>query len=197
MAFSRTKYDQCQYEQQIKRSTDVGSYRLYAPANESCTQCYSLTGPIGSRADVSVPRNNNDLDLGLKADAESHLTNRVLQSNQCNDKGKNDSYKSLSDKMTHLNNCQSKLNTVDTRFTHPIDAYRGMNTTEYSFNPHLHVNPQCNIQEWRSGTNSRLIAKDTYVMPEQKLLDNGGALPTPAPKPKIETSKGSSCQVCK
>ena len=195
MAFSRTKYDQCQYEQQIKRSTDVGSYRFFAPANESCEQCYSLTGPIGSRADVSVGRNNNDLDLGLKTDAESHLTNRVLQTDQCNTRGKNDSYKSLSNKMSHLNNCKSKLNTVDTRFTHPIDSFRGMNTIEYNFNPHLHIDAQCNTRDFIKGTSSRLVAKDTFVAPKQKILDNGNALPTPLSKPL--TQKSSTCNMCK
>lgn len=197
MAFSRTKYDECQYEQQIKRSTDVGSYRLFAPANESCTQCYSYTGPIGSRADVAVPRNSLDVDFGIKADAESHLTNRVLPDDQCNSRGKNDGHKALANKMVKLPNCGTTLNQVDTRFTHPLDAYRGMNTTEFHFNPYLHVNPQCKIQEWRNGTNSRLIAKDTFVVPEQKPLDTGAALPKPSGAPTSGAVASGSCKVCK
>lgn len=181
MAFSRIKYDECQYNQQIKRSTNIGEYRLFTPAFESCDQCYSFTGPIGSKSDVSVHRDGKNLHFGLKADAESHLTNRVLAHSECNDIGKNDQYKSLADSMVHASNCDNKLNSIDTRFTHPLDAYRGMNTTEYHLNPYLHVNPQCEYHTWRNGTNSRLIAKDTFETPIHTPLDKGDALPTKTP----------------
>ena len=181
MSFSRNKYDECQYKQQVKRSTNIGEYHLFAPAYESCDQCYSYTGPMGSKADVSVARDGKNINFGLKTDAESHLTNRVLRHNECNDIGKNDKYKSLSKSLMHATNCKKELNTVDTRFTHPIDAYRGMNTSEYHFNPYLHINPQCENHSWRTGTNSRLIAKDTYKIPEHKPLDKGEALPDKKP----------------
>lgn len=192
MAFSRIKYDECNYKQQVKRSTNVGEYHLFSGANESVNQCYSKTGPIGSKSDVSVPRNGKNLNFGLKADAESHLTNRVLPHGECNDIGKNNKYKSLIKNMIHANDCNTNLNSVDTRFTHPLDAYRGMNTTEYHFNPYLHVNPQCEYHTWRNGTNSRLIARDTYTIPETKPLDKGEALPEKEPL-KINDS---NCNVC-
>ena len=192
MSFSRIKYDECQYSQQIKRSTDVGEYRLFAPAYESCEQCYSNTGPIGAKSDVSVPRDGLNLDFGVKADAESHLTNRVLPHGECNDIGKNNEYNCLTKSLVHAKDCQKKLNSVDTRFTHPLDAFRGMNTTEYHFNPYLHVNPQCEYQTWREGTNSRLIAKDTYQIPKTKILDKGAVLPKPKPL-KLDTPQ---CGVC-
>lgn len=181
MAFSRIKYDECNYKQQVERSTGVGEYYLFSGANESAGQCYSKTGPIGSKADVSVPRDGKNLDFGLKADAESHLTNRVIAHSDCNDINKNDKYKSLNNSMVHASDCNKELNSVDTRFTHPLDAFRGMNTTEYHFNPHLHVNPQCQIHSWRNGTHSRLIAKDTFTMPDTKILDKGEALPEKKP----------------
>lgn len=177
MAFSRNRYDECQYEQQLKRSTDIGSYQLFAPGTESTNMCYSLTGPIGSKADVAMPRDKHNLDLGIKAEAEAHIMNRVLPENNCNILGKNDGYKKFSNKLKMGDNCNDKVNTIDTRFTHPLDAYRGINTTEYHFNPYLHVNPQCQIHEWRLGTTTRLVAKDTYQIPEQKILDNGTTLP--------------------
>lgn len=190
MAFSRIKYDECQYKQQVKRSTEVGDYRLFSSAFESCDQCYSYTGPIGSKSDVSIPRNNKNVDFGLKADAESHLTNRVLPHTDCNGVAKNDNYKSLAKSMVHNDDCKKQLNSVDTRFTHPLDAYRGLNTTEYHFTPYLHINPQCEFQEWRNGTNTRLIAKDTYETPKVKRLDKGDALPKPEKTPE------TPCNVC-
>ena len=192
MAFSRIKYDECNYKQHVKRSTNVGEYHLFSGANESAKQCYSKTGPIGSKCDVSVPRNGKNLDFGLKADAESHLTNRVMPHGDCNDVGKNDKYKSLTNSMVHANDCTAELNSVDTRFTHPLDAYRGMNTTEFHFNPYLHVNPQCEHHTWRNGTNTRLIAKDTYTMPETKPLDKGEALP----EKKALVLNTPKCGVC-
>lgn len=192
MAFSRTKYDETQYKQQIKRSTDIGDYHLFSSAHESADQCYSFTGPINSKCDVSMPRKGNNLDFGLKADAESELTNRVLPLGENNEVGKNDKYKSLASSLVHGSDCGQNMNTVDSRFTHPLDAYRGMNTTEYHFTPYLHVNPQCDYHTWRNGTNTRLIAKDTYQMPEQKVLDNGEALPE---KKELEV-KVPQCGVC-
>ena len=198
MAFSRTKYDESQYKQQIKRSADVGEYQLFSSAHESANQCYSYTGPIGSKNDVSMPRNGNNIDFGLKADAESELTNRVLPLSDSNDVGKNDKYKSLSDKLVHGSNCGKDLNSVDSRFTHPLDAYRGMNTTEYHFTPYLHVSPQCDYHTWRNGTNTRLIAKDTYQVKELPVLDNGSALPKPEVASVAATtgSNQSQCGVC-
>lgn len=192
MSFSRIKYDECQYEQQVKRSADVGQYRLFSPAYESCERCYSFTGPIGAKSDVSMPRKGGNINFAIKADAESHLTNRVLPHGECNDVGKNDKYKSLANSMVHSTDCKEKLNSVDTRFTHPLDAYRGMNTTEYKFTPYLHVNPQCQFHTWRNGTNTRLIAKDTYQIPETTPLDKGEALPTPQPIKKTMPK----CGVC-
>ena len=191
MAFSRIKYDGCQYKQQIKRSADVGEYHLFASAHESCDQCFSFTGPLGSSNDASVARKGNNIDFGLKADAESHLTNRALPHGECNDIGSNDKYKSLNNTLVDARDCSSNFNSVDTRFTHPLDIYRGMNTTEYKFNPFLHVNPQCQYYTDRNGTNTRLIAKDTYRTPKQKILDTGGALPSDK-----RIIINDSCDVC-
>ena len=54
MAFSRTTYDKCAYDLQVKRSTDQGGYRLYSDFAENQNQCYSYNGPIGSKSDVSI-----------------------------------------------------------------------------------------------------------------------------------------------
>lgn len=192
MAFSRIKYDECNYKQHVKRSTNIGDYRLFIGANESINQCYSKNGPIGSKADVSMPRNGKNLDFALKADAESHLTNRILPHGECNDIGKNNKYKTLSKNFVNNENCNRELNSVDTRFTHPLDSYRGMNTSEYSFNPYLPVNPQCQYYTERNGTHSRLIVKDTFEIPETKILDKGEALPDKKPL-KVQMPK---CGVC-
>lgn len=190
MSFSRIKYDECQYKQQLKRSTDIGNYNFFINAHESTNQCYSNTGPIGSKNDVPMHRKGKNLDFGRKADAESHLTNRVIAHNECNDVGKNRTYLKYKTNLVKNQDCKQVLNQVDTRFTHPLDAYRGLNTTEYKFNPYLHVSPQCQYN-FRDHTYSRQIAKDTYKPPVHKFLDTGKALPKKQKKPDTQ------CDVCK
>ena len=81
----------------------------------------------------------------------------------------------------------------DTRFTNPLDDYRGMSITGYHFTPYLHVNPQSHIQtnKHRDGAPSRLIVRDTYGIPKQNYWDKGEALP-PKPKPV----KPYGCKAC-
>jgi hypothetical protein len=54
-----------------------------------------------------------------------------------------------------------------------------MSLTEYQYEPYLHVNPQCVIQEStdRIGLNSRLVIKDNYSIPNQEFWDNGDGFP--------------------
>jgi len=192
MAFSRTKYDESQHQLQIKRSTDVGDYQLFAHAHENKDRCYSYHGPIGSQGDVSMPRKDFMLELGDKAEAESHLTNRIIPANNSNDIGSNQGYLRFQNKNIHSVRCNPKVNMVDTRFSHPIDAYRGINTMEYHFEPHLHSNPQCQVWN-RPEVYSRFISKDSYVIPKQNSWDKGEALPSSKTAPKVDSGK---CNVC-
>jgi len=195
MAFSRTKYDESNHQLQIKRSTEVGQYRFLAAAQETCDRCYSLNGPVGSKGDVSMPINECMINFGDKADAESHLTNRVIPLNRSNAVGANQSYLKFEPKNVHANNCNPKVNAVDTRFTHPLDAYRGMYTMEFKFSPYLHVNPQCQVYNRQQEVYSRFISRDNYVIPKQNKWDNGEALPKPVAAPEVVEAK-DQCAVC-
>ena len=86
--------------------------------------------------------------------------------------------------INNKNVCNNLLISDDTRFSHPIDNYRGMSLTNYMMIPNLHINPQCHIQPFNdlTGTNSRLKCKDAYVLPKQTYLDNGEALPQTKPE---------------
>lgn len=179
MSFNRTRYDKCAYELQLNRTTGEGNYRLFGPFGENCTSCFSNTGPIGSKADVSLVKQQSDLSLGEMRNAESSLSWRSKHLNKCND-----SVNPLdSVKLIHKTNCSNSLVSEDTRFTHPLDNYRGMSLTGYMMEPYLHVNPQCHIQSIydRTGLNSRLSVKDNYVMPEQKAWDDMSSLPKELP----------------
>lgn len=182
MSFNRTKYDNSAYDLQMDRSIAPGDYRLYAPFAENCNQCYSYTGPIGAKSDVSVVKKSMDLDFKDMTDTESQLSwrnNKLGKNNaQTNPlEGKNVEHKPV---------CSNKLTSEDTRFTHPIDNYRGMSLTDLMLEPYLHVNPQCHVQESgdRIGLNSRLYSKDTYLLPAQDFWDKGDALPKEIPSAK-------------
>jgi len=158
MAFSRINYDSCAYDLKIKQSTDKGDYRLYSNFAENQNQCYSYNGPIGSKSDVSLVKDLNESCFGSMADVESDLTWRNNRLDKCNDKKFNNF--PVIDKPI----CTSNLTPQDTRFTNPIDNYRGMSLTTHMLSPYLFTNPQCYIQEVRNlvGSNTRLETKDCY-----------------------------------
>ena len=87
--------------------------------------------------------------------------------------------------LNHKPICSKQLSPEDTRFTHPLDNYRGMSLTDLMIEPYLHVNPQCHIQpiDDRLGLNSRLNAKDMFKIDAQDFWDKGEALPKEIPIP--------------
>ena len=60
--------------------------------------------------------------------------------------------------------CSPFLNAEDTRFSYPLQAFRSMSLTSYQLQPFLYSNPQCNIIDDRTGSNTRNKVKDNYVM---------------------------------
>jgi hypothetical protein len=169
MAFSRTTYDSCAYDLQVKRSTDQGDYRLFGNFAENENQCYSYNGPIGSKSDVSLVKNTTETCFGTMSEVESELTWRNNKLDKCNDKKFNKF--PVIDKPI----CSSNLTAQDTRFTNPIDNYRGMSLTSYMLTPYLFTNPQCFIQETNDlvGSNTRLQTKDCYDL-SKSLTNNTG-----------------------
>lgn len=182
MSFNRIKYDNTAYDLQMGQSTAPGDYRLYAPFAENCNQCYSYTGPIGSKSDVSLVKGPMDLSFKNMADAESQLSWRNQRLGKSNAQTN-----PLTDvKLEHKPVCSNQLTPEDTRFTHPLDNYRGMSLTDLMLEPYIHVNPQCHVQESgdRIGLNSRLHSKDTWKLSPQDFWDKGEALPKEIPTAK-------------
>jgi hypothetical protein len=175
MSSNRVKYDQCAYDLQMKRSTDVGDYRLSADFAENYDQCYSLTGPVGAKSDVSLVKENMELSFEKMAATESQLSWRNQLLTKCN----NNLQDLDTSTLNHKPMCSKKLVPEDTRFTSPIDNFRGMSLTDYMVSPYLPINPQCHIQPncTKLGLNSRLSAKDMYTVPPQPVWDEGKALP--------------------
>lgn len=175
MSFTRTKYDNETYDLKIERSTGPGDYRLFFGNNENCEKCMSYDGPRNAKSDVSLSDGNESNQWAQMAVVESQLTNRVNSLTNSNIHGKNDYYKNNT--VTNKNNCNNNLQSEDTRFSFPLEAYRCMELTEYHYSPFLHINSQCEIQDDRIGLNSRLKVKDTFEITRPILIDQTSVFP--------------------
>lgn len=180
MAFSRIKYDDDSYNLKLEREISPLDYRLFNGFNESCDKCLNYDGYRNNKSDVSLGKNldpNSDNQWGSLAEIESYLSNRVNKLKNSNVYGKNDHYKNIPTINKHL--CNNNLQSEDTRFTYPIEAFRSLDTTSYKFIPYLSVNPQCQIEtnEAKIGLNSRLRVRDTFVPTKPTLADQSVFLP--------------------
>jgi hypothetical protein len=175
MSFTRTKYDNEAYDLKMERSTGPGDYRLFIGTNENCGKCMSYDGPRNGKSDVSLADGGQLNQWGGMTEVESHLTNRVNKLTNTNIYGKNDHYNNIP--VTNKNKCNNTLESEDTRFSFPLEAYRCMDLTAYHYSPFLHINGQCEIQDDRIGLNSRLRVKDTFIVTKPTPLDQTNTLP--------------------
>lgn len=192
MAFTRTKYDNEAYDLKMERSTGPCDYKLFLGSNENCEKCISYDGPRNGKSDVSLADNGQLNQWGSMTEVESHLTNRVNKLTNTNIYGKNDYYKNI--QVINKNNCNTTLESEDTRFSFPLEAYRCMDLTAYHYSPFLHVNGQCEIQDDRIGLQSRLRVKDTFIVTKPVPLDQTNILP---PTLSNENIANNSIDICK
>jgi hypothetical protein len=186
MSFTRTKYDNEAYDLKKERSIGPGDYRLFLGCNENCSKCMSYDGPRNAKSDVSIADEGQTNQWGGMTEVESHLTNRVNKLTDTNIYGRNDAYKNIP--TTNKNSCDNMLESEDTRFSFPLEAYRCMDLTAYHYSPFLHVNGQCEIQDDRIGLNSRLRVKDNFVIVKPTPIDQTSILP-PASNDTVDICK--------
>lgn len=185
MSFNRLKYDDCATKLYNQRTVGVGEYRLFPGYVENCNQCYSLTGPIGSKVDVSTTKNEGSLNWSDMTQIESELQSRNISTSECNENATNLHYSK--NKVVNKKVCNPILNSEDTRFTNPLQSYRSMSLTSYHLQPWLFSNPQCHVQDSRIGLGSRNTAKDSYKIKTPEVLDKGEALPVQNKTIKLPT----------
>jgi hypothetical protein len=176
MSFTRSMYDNCSCKQLNKMSVASMNYRLYNGNNENCNSCLSTCGPYNANNESnSVKKIDSQKSFGTLIDVESVLMNRVKPLSDCNEVSCDTKCFKKLPKTHNKNICGSFLDEEDTRFTHPIDNYRGMSIDRFQYLP---IDPQCNIYV-NNSIDTRLIAKDTYRTVIPDLLDDGV---TPTPK---------------
>jgi hypothetical protein len=175
MAFSRNNYDSNAYNLQIKRSTDPLEYRLFGSFAENINSCLAPECSIGSKADVSLVREQTHLTNEEMTNVENALSwrSKILSKENTN----TDPFSKF--KLINKKQCSNKLSPEDTRFSYPLDNYRCMSVLEFELTPYLPVNPQCFIQsiDEKIGLNSRLFSKDNYKIPKQEFWDKELSLP--------------------
>lgn len=75
MSFNRLIYDTCAYQKNLKQSTGVGAYQLYAGKFNHCNKCRIQLGVVGGN-DVSLYKGN-------LVDLESDLRGQTRASSLC------------------------------------------------------------------------------------------------------------------
>jgi hypothetical protein len=111
MSFNRLRYDDCATKLHNQRSVGVGEYRLSFDNFENNNQCYSLTGPIGSKSDISTAKNNCSLNWGEMTQIESDLQSRNIPTSECNENATNLNYSKNSSNQVEQENTQNKTYT--------------------------------------------------------------------------------------
>jgi hypothetical protein len=159
MSFTRSMYDGCACNQSTNMSVASMDYRLYGGQYENCKPCFANCGPYNAENTASTVGKPNSLNTyGNVVQIDSILTNRVKPLSDCNEVPCDPKcFKNLP-KVFNKGNCGPFLDSQDTRFTHPIDNFRGMGVDRFQYLP---IDAQCNIYS-NEAINTRQLAKDTY-----------------------------------
>lgn len=158
MSFNRNSYDNKAYLLKSNSNSNFSNYHLFGSYAENNKQCNNYCNLYVDNNSVSTTKEPYDLSYKNIIDTESKLSWRNNKLSKHNER------KKINDiKMFEKKDCEC-VNYQDTRFTHPLENYREMNTLNYNYTPILHVNPLNKIQQINEklGLNSRLFTKDTY-----------------------------------
>jgi len=158
---TRLNYDECSYEEKLKRSIGPGLYNLNVPDND-CTDCaQDVNADPALRYQKYGP---NTCTIGTAIDDSSELKGLNYKNTKCNTK----TYlpNKYQKKACTINNNQNARNCFapqeSTRLSNPSNTLRGtgINRFEWLFNdPQEFALEKFN----RIPTNYRMVAKDNHV----------------------------------
>lgn len=165
--FTRLKYDQEAYKEELTRSTDPMLYRLDGNANINCNKCFAEYPSFrGGYSDSDA--------VGQQTDVESILRGVTKINTKSNQQQIPDPVSGY--KLSNLPNCSGAIETEYTRYTYPSYDIRGLNVRDLRLGYPLH-DPQCQIFE-DFGVNTRLQAKDDHRSIWQIPFDQKDLMPT-------------------
>jgi len=173
---TRLNYDDCSYDEKLKRSIGPGLYTINVPSND-CKDCaqdipadpalrYQSYG--SSLCDMGNAVDDNSELKGLnyknsKCNTDSYLPNKYKKSSSCNVKG-----------TTNPRECFAPQES--TRLSNPSNTLRGTGINRWQW---LHNDPQeFSIEKYnRVPVNYRMVSKDNHVPLIEKPLDQESILP--------------------
>ncbi|VVU94930.1 hypothetical protein CPAV1605_655 [seawater metagenome] len=159
MSFTRSMYDGCSCRQSTDMSVAPMNYRLYDGQYVNCKPCFATCSPYNAENTASTlekPGTTNG--YGDVVQIDSILNNRVKPFSECDEVPCNTKcFKNLPN-VYNKASCAPFLESQDTRFTHPLHNYRGMQIDRFQYLP---IDAQCNIYA-NEAINTRQLARDTY-----------------------------------
>lgn len=176
--FTKLRYDNDAYQEEVARSTKPMLYRLDVNNYVNCNRCLPSHGPRNGREAAIAKGNQIDVDSIMKGLGNIHTKSNKQPISL-------DQYQTVMPQ-----ECSKTLETEYSRFTHPSYDIKGLNVIDMRLGYPLH-DPQCQIFE-NFEVNTRLQAKDNHCTVWQIPLDQRDLLPTTrlgnAKKPKNNTS---------
>lgn len=164
MSFSRTTYDESTTK--LKREVSTAPYHhiMYKGYKNNNNACSVERGPRNTVSDLLQTN-----DAAVKSDIESRLQNRHVPLGP--DAENHNEWRDFKSQLSNNSDCANYNKPADeyTRYSHPIDDYRGMSTLKNIIVPHLHVNRQNDTISTRPKfISSRELAKKTFEEDRKK-----------------------------
>lgn len=163
--FTKMRYDQGSYADELQRSTDPLLYKLDPNFANHCNPCFAPHGPRGGHVNTIDPGHRIDVDSILRGISNVNTKSNVHQA------PKNISHYHMPIKQE----CTPALEPNHPRFTHPTHEIRGLGPKDMRLDYPLH-DPQCNIFE-NFAVNTRLQAKDDHKTVWQTPMNQRDSLP--------------------
>jgi hypothetical protein len=179
MSFSRTTYDESTTALKKQVSTAPYHHIMYNGYKKNDNSCSVERGPRNTVTDLLQTSN-----AGVKSDIESRLQNRHVPLGP--DAENHNEWRDFKNKLKTNSECTNYQTPADeyTRYSHPIDDYRGMSTLENVIVPHLHVNRQNDASTVRPKfVSSRQLAKKTFEEERKKKEAVAAKKPKKDPSP--------------
>lgn len=178
---SLQRYDVAATKEYYQRSTGPQNYRLDPTYATSCQECFPIYGPSGFKGSASAPGHLVDIDSTIRGFTKIHSKSNKQQEPD-----------PLKYNVEYAVDCNPFLETEYSRFTNPIQNYRGI--TRDPFYKTIY-DPQCHIF-WDFSENTKLRAKDEHITEWTAPLVNGDrdVRPTVGRGSRSDCKKGSYCQ---
>lgn len=172
---SRLNYDPQTYSEKIEESTSPLGFKINMNNISNQNACFASIGPISSYNGHGVSHAGDPKKNAVAQDlveVESILSNRNLKNSKSRT-GKVNMFDLSNIPLSNVGQCNNFLYPEHSRLTDPSANHREMAIDRFFDLP---KNPQ-NVIFWNFSSNTRLEAKDNYVMKRPKLQEFDPSLP--------------------